>query len=314
MTDCQFIEQQAADWLIKEDRGLDFRERADFDRWLSENTHHRVAYLRLKRTWISAGQLSEPSSSNIAPAYPLAWSAFKSLPRWAIAAALLVAVGAAAWHLTRSPVTTIATGVGQQLTVSLEEGTRIELNTNTVLQSQVAGSSRTITIDRGQAYFDVGHDKSLRLVVLAGSRRITDVGTQFSVYRNGDNVKVAVTEGRVRVEDLNTPSASPIDAGANSIVIAHGDATLLAKMTGAEITKELIWRHGLLTFTDEPLESVSREFNRYNVKQMHIDPSARDIKIGGSFRANDVDRFKDLLKQVFALKVHESSGDIFVSK
>lgn len=314
MTDGRLIEQQAADWLIREDRGLDFRERLDFDHWLSENTHHRVAYLRLKRTWISAGQLSEPSSPPIATAYPRGKPAIRNLPRRAAAAALLIAVGATAWYLTPSPVTTFATGIGQQRTVSLEEGTRVELNTNTALRSQISGSSRTITMDRGQAYFDVGHDKSRQLVVLAGNRRITDVGTRFSVYRNGDNVKVVVTEGRVRVEDINTPSASPVDAGANSIIIANGDETLLAKMTGAELAKELTWRYGMLTFTDEPLESVSREFNRYNVKKLHIDPSARDIKIGGSFRANNVDRFKALLQQVFALKVHETSGDIFVSK
>src|SRR5690242_18271337 len=110
MTDGQFIEQQAADWLIREDRGLDFRERAEFDHWLSENTHHRVAYLRLKRTWISAGQLSEPSSVNIAPAHPHAKRVVRNLPRWAAAAALLVTLGATAWYLTPSPVTTFATG------------------------------------------------------------------------------------------------------------------------------------------------------------------------------------------------------------
>ena len=314
MADGQLIEQQAADWLIKEDRGLDFRERAEFDRWLSEETDNRVAYLRLKRTWIGAGQLSEPKNFRAVATRPGTARLLRNAAGWAIAAMLLVTAIAGAWRLTRPSITTIATGVGEQMNVSLERGTRIELNTNTVLRSQVSGSTRTITMDRGQAFFDVRRDKARQLVILAAGRRITDIGTKFSVYRNGDNVKVVVTEGRVRIEDVKNLSARPIEAGANSIVIANGDETLLAKMTGAEITKELTWRYGLLTFTDEPLEAVSREFNRYNAKKMHIDPSARDIKIGGSFRANNVDGFKDLLQQVFALKVHESSGDIFVSK
>lgn len=313
MADGPSIEQQAADWLIKEDRGLDFREQSDFDRWLSEDTHNRVAYLRLKRTWIGAGQLSEPRNFS-AGVRSRAARVWRNMAGWAVAAMLLVTMTGAAWYLTRPSITTIATGVGQRLNVSLEEGTRIELNTNTVLRSRLSGSARIITMDRGQAFFDVTRDKNRQLVILAGDRRITDIGTRFSIYRNEDNVKVVITEGRVRVEDVKNASARPVEAGANSIVIVNGDETLVAKMTGAEITKELTWRYGLLTFIDEPLESVSREFNRYNAKKIHIAPSARDIKIGGSFRANNVDGFKDLLQQVFALKVHESSGDIFVSK
>ena len=56
-----------------------------------------------------------------------------------------------------------------------------------------------IELASGEAYFDVVHDASRPFTVYAGNRRITDIGTKFSVFRNGDDVRVTVREGRVRV-------------------------------------------------------------------------------------------------------------------
>ncbi len=64
---------------------------------------------------------------------------------------------------------------------------------------------RTVTLDGGEAYFEVVHDARHPFVVLAGNRRITDLGTKFSVSREGDHVQVVVKEGRVRVTLSHQP-------------------------------------------------------------------------------------------------------------
>ena len=89
--------------------------------------------------------------------------------------------------------------------VRLADGTQVELNTNTRLHADVNGLSRTVMLDSGEAYFDVVHDAKRPFTVYAGNRRITDIGTKFSVFRDGDDVRVTVREGKVRVDVLHEP-------------------------------------------------------------------------------------------------------------
>ena len=54
MTSPKHIEEIAARFLAREDRGIDTEER---ERWLAQSTAHRIAYLRLKEAWQQADRL-----------------------------------------------------------------------------------------------------------------------------------------------------------------------------------------------------------------------------------------------------------------
>jgi len=102
-------------------------------------------------------------------------------------------------------------------------------------------------LDSGEAYFDVVHDAKRPFTVYAGNRRITDIGTKFSVFRNGDDVRVTVREGRVRVEVLDQ-MGMPVVADAGHVVMAKGGETLIIEKSGSDITdafKLAQWRPGL---------------------------------------------------------------------
>ena len=52
------IEQTAAQWLAKQDRGeWGEEEQVELSVWLNTSTAHRVAYLRLAEAWRRMGQL-----------------------------------------------------------------------------------------------------------------------------------------------------------------------------------------------------------------------------------------------------------------
>ena len=73
-----------------------------------------------------------------------------------------------------------STEVGGHETVTFSDGTRIELNTNTVLRARMTTAQRTVWLDKGEAYFQVKHDPAHPLTVIAG-HRVTDLGTEFLV-------------------------------------------------------------------------------------------------------------------------------------
>jgi transmembrane sensor len=308
------VEEKASHWLAREDRGLDAHGRAMLEAWLSESTENCVAYLQLKAIWHRADRLAALRT----PDLPLWRRAPRrsAVPVWQIAAALFLflVVGAGAAFLYAVPRDTYATGVGEIQTVGLRDGSTIELNTNTHLETHITDAARTIRLDKGEAYFNVVHDVHRPFVVLAGNRKITDIGTKFVVHREGEDVNVTVVEGRVRVEALGGEKPVTVVGKANDVLVSKLDGTLVAQDSPQKIEKTMSWRHGLLLFDHETLADAAQEFNRYNQKQLVIVGNARDIRIGGVFRANNLDVFAALIKKGLGLKVENKDETIVVSK
>lgn len=306
------IEAQAADWLARLDRGLDREEEVAFERWKAAATEHRIVFLQLRATW--------QRIDRIAASRQLATPARRLPPRrWlaagAIAAVLVICVGLGiGYRMQQMPVQRFETAIGAQRSLQLADGTRVELNTNTLIQASMASGTRTVRLDRGQAYFDVVHDARHPFVVIAGNRRITDLGTKFSVLRDGDRVVVVVKEGQVRV-DLITPdqASAPVVAERNMVVIARNNETLVAPKTTQEIDNDMSWRSGMLFFNQETLAEVADDINRYNVRKIEVVGPARDIRIGGSFRRDNIDGFKQLLRDGFGLKIVDTGDKIVIS-
>jgi len=303
----------AAEWLAREDRGLAPDEQAGLDQWLSQSSLNRVAYLRLKATWQRADRLAALKRPAAAVAPLRIWNG----PAFAaMAASLLLLIGASWLVLHRNWPTghDYATGIGERQAVRLADGTQIELNTNTRLHTEVTETGRTITLETGEAYFDVTHDARRPFTVNAGNRRITDLGTKFSVFRNGEDVRVVVKEGRVRVEQIGQSLPAPLVAQAGREVIAKGSEILVAAKPDHEISNDLSWRQGMLVFNQQTLAEAAEQFNRYNRRHIEVEGSARKIRIGGSFKADNVDVFVTLLHRGFGLSVDQQGDRILVSQ
>jgi transmembrane sensor len=306
-------EMLAATWLAREDRGLTAEETDALDLWLGASSLHRVAYLRLKANWQRADRLAALKSPARRVSDPD--RAFRWGTSIAVAAGLLLLLGGGAWFLGRRPeVQSYATAVGKMQEVRLSDGTRLELNTNTRMHASVTATRRTVTLDAGEAYFDVVHDASRPFVVYAGNRRITDLGTKFSVFRNGDDVRVTVREGRVKVEIIGPLAQGvPVVADGGHEVVTKAGETLVLTKPAADIVNELSWRDGMLIFNQQTLAEAAEQFNRYNARQIFVEGNARRIRIGGSFKADNLDVFVLLLHRGFGLSVSDQGDRIVVS-
>lgn len=307
------IEQTAAQWLAREDRGLDVEEALALEGWLATDTLNRVAWLRLKASWQRADRLSSLKGPSPAALPTPAWRRPAALA--AMAAALVLAVTGAWWELRPATEQVYATDVGKLQDVRLADGTRMELNTDTRVRTDVTAARRIVTLDSGEAYFDVVHDANRPFTVYAGNRRITDLGTKFSVFRNGDDVRVTVREGRVKVDVLDrAAAATPVVAEAGHMVVAKGSEALVLARPPEDIDNGLSWRSGMLVFSQQTLGEAADQFNRYNNKKIVVEGAARRIRIGGSFKADNVDVFVLLLHRGFGLSVDDEGKRILVSR
>jgi transmembrane sensor len=320
------IEARAAHWLARrQEPGWSAADEAGLDAWLRESTAHEVAYLRLEYGWSKADRLAalrRPSAVSQLEATPppsvrrhrllrrpLVWSA--------AAAALLLSVVLLVSYGDLFPRDVYATSIGEHEIVPLPDGSRIELNTDTRVRTDFTPQARSVWLERGEAYFEVAREPSRPFVVYAGGRRVTVLGTKFSVRLdpNANRMQLAVTEGRVQLEELRPQvPAPPMVAIGGDKVIAEGASMRVESRSVEAVSIDLSWRQGLLRFDQTTLAAAAEEFNRYNRRRLVVEPTAAGIHIGGSFEAANVDAFARLLQQGFGLQVVESGDEIRISE
>jgi transmembrane sensor len=293
-------------------------DQAGLEAWLAQSMAHKAAYWRLEHGWREADRIAALGDM---PELTTRVGWFPRATWWrpvAIAASLLLAIGLGALYVMPGLVdpapeasapaaapTRFATRVGGRKTVTLSDGSRVELNTATSVRARVTLARREFWLDSGEAYFEVAHAPNLPFVIHAGQRDITVLGTKFSVRRDGDRVRVSVVEGRVRIDQASGsqgPRSSTVTGG--DVVVAEGPSTLVASNAGERVRRQLSWRQGMLTFDQATLAEAAAEFNRYNPRQLVVaDPETASIRIGGSFQSNNIDAFVRLLREAYGLRV-----------
>ena len=310
------------------------QDAAEFDRWLAQSPLHRVVYYRFNAAWQEAGRLKALSAGHPVETHGRRRVAGMTLR--AIAATLVIAVSAAAFFFRASlfPFSSYRTDVGGLQAVPLADGSRVTLNTDSVLRIALGKDERRVDLQRGEAFFEVAKDPGRPFVVTAGGQRVVAVGTRFSVRRDSGNLQVIVTEGTVRME----PDGFSASAGQAAVAPAEGEVTLLPRQdkmvllpAGAiahaaaggliverksleKAEQQLTWRTGVLTFHDTSLADAAAEFNRYNARKIVIrDPVIADLQVGGVFGATQPEPFVRLIHDAFSVHVSEEPDAIVLS-
>lgn len=339
------INADAAAWFARRDGEAWAPSDEDaLNAWLETSYRHRVAYLRLEHVWREAGRLKAlgaglPPGEIPAPhardTFLMARSEEKArgapeceprispadflvrrlrrAQRRVAAAAVIITLGAGALWWGLPPGSTYQTPIGALETVSIRDGSRVTLNTDSRIDVALTPTERRIELNRGEAFFEVAKDPHRPFVVQAGRTSITAIGTQFSVRRKTTGVEVVVTEGVVRVANGAATTAErgqPVRAGE---IARIGEGGVLVQVTSQPVAEaELSWRSGVLVFRDALLSEAVAEFNRYNIRKIVIaSPALADFHVAGTFKATSSEAFVHLLEQGFPIRVEER-GDAYV--
>jgi transmembrane sensor len=236
---------------------------------------------------------------------------------FAIAATLLLVSGISAYVALVPVGVRYATAVGGIASIPMIDGSHITLNTDSQVRVALTDTERRVDLKHGEAFFEVSKDPQRPFVVRVGSKRITAVGTQFSVRRDSDDIQVIVTEGKVRVEDTAAPvlvtsmglggeisqqTAADVLLTPGNIARASDAGVLVQRKTLGEAQEHLSWRTGVLMFREQRLGDAIAEFNRYNERKIVLeDPALASLKIEGNFRANRAEAFVRLLESGFPI-------------
>jgi transmembrane sensor len=232
--------------------------------------------------------------------------------RWSLAATVALTTAAALFWFSRPLGTTYSTAIGAVESVPIADGSTITLNTATRVRVDLSQETRRVDLERGEALFEVAHDPNRPFVVHAGNKRVIAVGTKFSVRREGENIQVVVTEGKVRIEgDRGVPAARAELATAGTVARAGDNDIVLTPVSLNTAEESLSWRRGILVFHDTALADAVAELNRYNAVQITIeDDATARLPIAGEVRATNVDAFVRIVEQAYHLRAERGEVTI----
>lgn len=234
----------------------------------------------------------------------------------AVVAALAIIVGGAHYF---SQSRGIATGVGEQRSVVLEDGTRVVLNTSTHIVMDYSGASRRVTLEAGEALFTVVKQPNRPFVVSAGDREVTAIGTEFLVRQDAERPLVAVMEGQVRVAWEARRSRSEIHK--DYVVLSPGErlefigSAKTPRVDTPVLDRLTAWRQGQVDLTNLSLAEAVAEMNRYSstVVLEVTGSDAPNIRVDGIFMAGDSRNFVKAIAQAYGVQVRETGNRIVIS-
>ncbi len=331
------VEAAAAQGLARHDRGLSEAEQTAYGAWLQEDAGHAIAVARLERTWEALDRLAVDPAFQASPPNPDLLAPPRRRVTW-LWVPLLAAAAAIAFVFFPAAPKPVAPNAQRVVIhpaperLELADGSVVELNQGAKLEVTFTPAERRVRLVRGEAYFTVAHNPARPFIVSANQVAVRAVGTAFSVGLASREISVLVTEGRVRVDEMLLPSGEKSAAPRELSALGAGQQRhhrLRGGWCGSGARRHhrvggiprrgaeraLSWRGLRLEFADTPLSEVAAEFNRYNRRKLVVhDAATGAIRVGGNFRADNVDAFIRLLDVGFGVSAFPASGEIILRK
>lgn len=319
--------EDAIRWFLRlREPGCSDEDTGLFEQWLASDPAHRAEYLAVQTTWTHLDAVATQPSPELQihleraktmQATPQGIPPRRVLRQLTALAAMLLLVSGTLWWWSSFAVTenTYHTAKGRQQTVTLSDGTILDLNTESSVTVRMWGRGRQVILHTGEAYFTIAKDQARPFEVVALNGHIRDIGTQFSVYRQADRVLVAVESGAIDVvipSTGNEPSqAHVLSPGERAAYTTAGEWSRLDQIDPRRIAA---WRQGTLRFDRIPLIDAIREIERYWTGRILLaDPALGSISVSGVFSHHNLAEFFTALPTIIPVQVTHRDGDIILT-
>jgi len=288
------VREDAIAWLARLRSDPSEQDQAAFENWYAADPRHADSYDALLDSWDATQLVSmTPVARPVRPRPLLPWGQVA-----AAAAVLLVVV--AGLFLAGNPGTVsppdaiLASSIGEIRTITLDDGSRVTLDTDSTIRVRLGAAERRLVLERGRARFEVAHDARRPFIVAAGARELVAHGTVFDVDLRQPRPVVSLLEGSVEVRE--PPSSK---TGGKSTMLRPGQRLalgLVAPVPARIEVSELRWPSGMLSFEDAPLAEVVASANRYGRTRIVIgDPSVGERRFTGTIRAGDTRQLAEMI-------------------
>lgn len=203
----------------------------------------------------------------------------------------------------------LGTRTGQVQTVTLSDGTRLDVGARTAVRVAYYRDRREIRLAEGEIRLEVAPDAARPLTVATDWGRVRVLGTVFSVAVRDAQMSVAVAGGRVAVWQRGGPGDEvgerPPEAELTAGQRIEADAVRLGEIGEVRPADVGAWRQGWLVFDGVTLADAVARWNDYLATRLVLDddPALSSLRVTGSYRVRDPGAFIKSLPAILPVRV-----------
>lgn len=250
------------------------------------------------------------------------WARFRSM--WRVAASVALLIGAGLWlylaHIAPAEIQylTKATQRGEKTTLSLPDGTVVQLNAeSSITFPEKFTDTRNVRLT-GEAFFHVVRDETKPFIIRSGNLMTTVLGTSFNIsaYPEDHTISVTVATGKVKIEDAGVQHQKP-----GSELLTLGEQGLFDKRstriikTKVDLEKHLAWKEGTILLEDATLEEAVKILGRwYNAEFVFENPGLKKCTLNGKFKNDQLINILENLRFLMGIEYRVEPGNKIILK
>lgn len=197
------------------------------------------------------------------------------------------------------------TAKGEDREITLADGSRIHLGTNTSIDVAFDGDQRLLRLHAGEILVVTGADVEARsyrpFIVQTGHGRIRALGTRF-VVRHDENdarTRVSVLEHAVEIRPQSA-SEAPLIVRAGQQTSFDAVSIADPQVADPHVTD---WTRGVMVANRMRLADFAAELGRYRKGLLRCDPAVANLRITGAFQFSDIDNILNALPDTLPVEV-----------
>ncbi len=181
---------------------------------------------------------------------------------------------------------TLSVPRGGEFFLQLEDGTKVWLNSETVLRypAHFNGKERRVELS-GEAFFMVAHNKKVPFFVESGEQSVKVLGTEFNIssYKEDPIIYTTLVNGSVEVSFKNMPEIKQNLAPNEQSSINKLEAQILKKIV--DPYRYIAWKDGRFVFDDQNLGEIMKTLSKwYNVEVIFAREELRNFRFTGDLK------------------------------
>ena len=291
-------------WQLSLDSGDDSPvEREEFSKWLASDEEHAHA-------WRQLGMLDRRFSVACGPARVALLQSREGIRQrvrklGSGLASIAVVIGLALFAGERYLplhywLADQRTATGEQRTLKLSDGTRINLNTHSAIDVRFDEKRRLIVLQEGEILVETGHNDARPFYVQTRDGSLRALGTRFIVKREDDATRLSVLQSAVGAQPEARQNEQVFKEGQQVLMRNDGLGATLAVTPATDA-----WTRGMLVVDNARLGDVVKELARYRTGHLGVDKNVADLRITGSFPLHDTTLALNALLPTLPVKIEQ---------
>lgn len=206
---------------------------------------------------------------------------------------------------------TLSTAKGEKATLSLSDGSVIQLNSESrlIYPNYFDTDSREVEFE-GEGYFKISKDASRPFRVNCNNTVTEVTGTEFNIRNRKNDISITVVEGSVKTFSNNEAAGVSVTKGEMITLKPSGN---FSKPVKVNLEHSTAWRKNKIAFSRTPLRLAAEELERCysNVEIIIVSDSLKQKTITGLFDTNSIDDILSIFSLTMDIKISKNGNKIY---